>query len=78
MMLRPSSHEIEDPIGRWHHSLVFDFFYLTFGWSLRNSLDYYTETSEALKICGGMHYAVLNRIGNKVLLLLNLERQLPL
>ena len=53
MLLRlPSSHEIEDPIGRWHHSLVFDFFLITFVSILRNSLNYFTETLEDLEICG--------------------------
>ena len=70
MLLRlPSSHEIEDPIGRWHHSLVFDFFLLTFGSILRNSLNYFTETLEDLEICGEFsNRRLLDGIGSNILL----------
>ena len=70
MLLRlPSSHEIEDPIGRWHHSLVFDFFLLTFVSILRNSLNYFTETLEDLEICGECsNRRLLDGTGSNILL----------
>ena len=77
MLLRlPSSHEIEDPIGRWHHSLVFDFVLLTFVSILRNSLNYFTETLEDLEICGECSNSrrLLDGTGSKILFL---EKPLP-